>query len=165
VSCCRQFEHRLRNWKAHSPDHLITFLPSSTKTTWVEVRFVDPEDDVSEWTYWFLLFTPLCELERTTPSSPTLIHQTDYPRVHLAISYQPAPEISSPTLSLEGSTLQHLGADQQPLDTSFSSLPPPQGQYIPQHAPILTVSYTPESCGLFLNTCVRHSKIPEPRHI
>jgi len=39
------------SWSIRSPDHGVLILFTSTDLCCVEVRYVDPEDDVSEWTY------------------------------------------------------------------------------------------------------------------
>jgi hypothetical protein len=43
----------LENWKALSPDLPVWVLFTSAGTSAVEFKFVDAEDGMSEWTYWF----------------------------------------------------------------------------------------------------------------
>lgn len=184
-SCCKQFEHRLENWKTHSPDHLITFLPSSTQTSWVEVRFADPEDGVSEWTYWFLLFTapvqqhPIsnCPPSRpdtsrlnvsidTSSSSSNPILQNDTSDVRLPIGPRLPTEISSPAPSLEKSTHQFSRTDRQSVRASSPSLEYPQIRSVSQYvATNSTVSYTLEKPWNVSISVFTISTESEPRHV
>jgi hypothetical protein len=43
----------LKSWKAHSPDDTALVLFTSTGDCCAQVRFVDPADGMSEWTYSF----------------------------------------------------------------------------------------------------------------
>ncbi|KAF7760578.1 hypothetical protein Agabi119p4_11254 [Agaricus bisporus var. burnettii] len=49
-SCFQRFTH---HFKTRSPGHLVTILDVTPGWRWVELRFVDPDDGVSEWTYYF----------------------------------------------------------------------------------------------------------------
>ncbi|KAF7762316.1 hypothetical protein Agabi119p4_8909 [Agaricus bisporus var. burnettii] len=52
--CCQRLERQLEDWKARSPDHPVDVLFTSTGMCFVEFHFVDPEDGMSEWTYWLV---------------------------------------------------------------------------------------------------------------
>ncbi|KAF7761966.1 hypothetical protein Agabi119p4_9958 [Agaricus bisporus var. burnettii] len=67
-SCCQRLEAQLEKWKTRYPDHLVTVLFTSTYTYFVEFQFVDPDDGVSEWTYWFVY--EIEEEERRKLGSP-----------------------------------------------------------------------------------------------
>jgi hypothetical protein len=56
--CFERLQHQLKSWEAHSPDHTALVLFTSSIQHPVEVRFVDLEDGVSEWTYSFWLILP-----------------------------------------------------------------------------------------------------------
>ncbi|KAF7783401.1 hypothetical protein Agabi119p4_1425 [Agaricus bisporus var. burnettii] len=51
--CYERFERQLRNWKTHSPQYTAVVLFTFTGNCCVEFRFIDPNDGISEWTYWF----------------------------------------------------------------------------------------------------------------
>ncbi|EKM75091.1 hypothetical protein AGABI1DRAFT_109631 [Agaricus bisporus var. burnettii JB137-S8] len=53
-SCLKRLKQQLVDCKTRSPDHLVTILFTSTGTCFVEFQFIDLDDGVSEWTYWFL---------------------------------------------------------------------------------------------------------------
>jgi hypothetical protein len=53
--CFSRFRRHLENWITQFPDRAVRIMFSSAGHCSVEVEFVDPEDDVSEWTYWFWL--------------------------------------------------------------------------------------------------------------
>ncbi|XP_006463146.1 hypothetical protein AGABI2DRAFT_144529 [Agaricus bisporus var. bisporus H97] len=63
-SCMGLFERHLKNWKTRAPDHVIPTLFTSTGWCCVEFRFVDPDDGVSEWTYWFWVKVSLEERKK-----------------------------------------------------------------------------------------------------
>jgi hypothetical protein len=50
--CCERLERQLENWKALYPDRPVLVLFTSTAVSAIEFKFVDPEDGMSEWTYW-----------------------------------------------------------------------------------------------------------------
>jgi hypothetical protein len=52
--CCQRLEHQLDNWKSQFPDYMVSVLFTSVGIGFVEFKFIDLEDDVSEWTYWFV---------------------------------------------------------------------------------------------------------------
>jgi hypothetical protein len=52
--CCQRLEDQLENWKTLFPDHLVSVLFTSVGIGFVEFQFIDPEDGVSEWTYWLV---------------------------------------------------------------------------------------------------------------
>jgi hypothetical protein len=51
--CCEQLQCQLVSCKARSPDYPVSVLFTLTGVGFVEFRFTDPEDGVSEWTYYF----------------------------------------------------------------------------------------------------------------
>jgi hypothetical protein len=51
--CGQRLERQLENLKVLSPDHPVTVLFTSLGDDFVEFRFVDTENGMSEWTYWF----------------------------------------------------------------------------------------------------------------
>ncbi|XP_006457507.1 hypothetical protein AGABI2DRAFT_147031 [Agaricus bisporus var. bisporus H97] len=51
--CYERFERQLRNWKTHTPQYTAVVLFTFTGNCCVEFRFIDPNDGISEWTYWF----------------------------------------------------------------------------------------------------------------
>jgi hypothetical protein len=51
--CNQRLERQLENWKALSPDHPVSVLFTSAGLGFVEFKFVDTEDGMSEWTYRF----------------------------------------------------------------------------------------------------------------
>ncbi|XP_006464109.1 hypothetical protein AGABI2DRAFT_180194 [Agaricus bisporus var. bisporus H97] len=53
-ACCIRLKRQLEGWKRRSPDHLTTVLFTSTGKSFLEFQFVDPDDGVSEWTYWIV---------------------------------------------------------------------------------------------------------------
>jgi hypothetical protein len=52
--CGERLEHQLENWQTRCPDHPVLVLFTSAGTCFIEFQFVDPEDGVSEWTYWLV---------------------------------------------------------------------------------------------------------------
>ncbi|KAF7761977.1 hypothetical protein Agabi119p4_9969 [Agaricus bisporus var. burnettii] len=52
-ACFIQLKRQLEHWKMQSPDHPTMILFTSTRTSFVEFQFIDP-DGVSEWTYWLM---------------------------------------------------------------------------------------------------------------
>jgi hypothetical protein len=52
--CCDRFGQQLEACKTRSPGHLVPVLFTSAGLCFVEFRFIDPEDGMSEWTYWIL---------------------------------------------------------------------------------------------------------------
>jgi hypothetical protein len=62
--CFQRLERQLENWITRSPDCPVTIMFTSADECCVEVRFVDPEDEVSEWTYWLWIWLPLEEREK-----------------------------------------------------------------------------------------------------
>jgi hypothetical protein len=50
--CRQRLERQLENWKALSPEYPVSVLFTSTRASFVEFKFVDTEDGMSEWTYW-----------------------------------------------------------------------------------------------------------------
>jgi hypothetical protein len=52
--CCHWLEWHLDGWQAHFPEHLVPVLLTSANVGLVEFHFADPEDGVSEWTYWLV---------------------------------------------------------------------------------------------------------------
>ncbi|EKM75182.1 hypothetical protein AGABI1DRAFT_132533 [Agaricus bisporus var. burnettii JB137-S8] len=53
--CKTRLQHQLGNWKTRSPYHTVLTLFTSTGDCCVEFQFVDPDDGMSDWTYWFWL--------------------------------------------------------------------------------------------------------------
>ncbi|KAF7763457.1 hypothetical protein Agabi119p4_7994 [Agaricus bisporus var. burnettii] len=51
--CEQRLDDQLEDWKTQFPDHPVLVVFNSTGHCCVEFRFVDPEDGMSEWTYWF----------------------------------------------------------------------------------------------------------------
>jgi hypothetical protein len=51
--CLERFKDQLERRKVLSPDHIVSILFTSTGSCCVEFHFVDPDDGISEWTYWF----------------------------------------------------------------------------------------------------------------
>jgi hypothetical protein len=51
--CSQRLQQQLKSWEALSPDHTISVLFTSALRSAVEFKFVDTEDGMSEWTYWF----------------------------------------------------------------------------------------------------------------
>ncbi|KAF7761575.1 hypothetical protein Agabi119p4_9567 [Agaricus bisporus var. burnettii] len=66
--CCQRLEQQLESWKMRSPDYPVTVLFTSTETCFIEFQFIDPDDQVSEWTYWLAYF--ITEKERRILGSP-----------------------------------------------------------------------------------------------
>jgi hypothetical protein len=54
IFCCRGLERQLKWWKTQFPDHPVSVLFTSAGISFVEFQFVDPEDGMSEWTYWLV---------------------------------------------------------------------------------------------------------------
>jgi hypothetical protein len=52
--CCQRLERQLNSWKARFPEHPVSVLITSARVGFVELQFVDTEDGMSEWTYWFV---------------------------------------------------------------------------------------------------------------
>jgi hypothetical protein len=50
--CCQQLEQQLENWKTFSPDHPVSVLFTSAQISAIEFKFINVQDDMSEWTYW-----------------------------------------------------------------------------------------------------------------
>jgi hypothetical protein len=50
--CFQRFECQLETLTNRHPDHAAVIMFTSALQNCVELRFVDPEDDVSEWTWW-----------------------------------------------------------------------------------------------------------------
>jgi hypothetical protein len=42
----------VNDWINRSPDDAVAIMFTSAGACCVELRFVDPEDGISEWTYW-----------------------------------------------------------------------------------------------------------------
>ncbi|XP_006463207.1 hypothetical protein AGABI2DRAFT_186861 [Agaricus bisporus var. bisporus H97] len=51
--CYRRLKRQFKRLKTHSPDHTVTVLFTYTGLCCVEFQFVDPDDGISEWTYWY----------------------------------------------------------------------------------------------------------------
>ncbi|KAF7763450.1 hypothetical protein Agabi119p4_7987 [Agaricus bisporus var. burnettii] len=51
--CYRRLKRQFRGLKIHSPDHTVTVLFTYAGDCCVELRFVDLDDAISEWTYWY----------------------------------------------------------------------------------------------------------------
>jgi hypothetical protein len=56
--CFNRLLRQLQSWKAHSPDDAALVLSTSTGDRCIQVRLVDPEDGMSEWTYSLLRKIP-----------------------------------------------------------------------------------------------------------
>ncbi|XP_006463127.1 hypothetical protein AGABI2DRAFT_119954 [Agaricus bisporus var. bisporus H97] len=62
--CMERLEHQLKDWKTRLPDHVVPALFTSTGDCCVEFQFVDPEDGISEWTYWWWVKVSLEERKK-----------------------------------------------------------------------------------------------------
>jgi hypothetical protein len=51
--CRLRLERQLGNYKTLSPDHPVSVLFTSAGASFIEFKFVDTEDGMSEWTYCF----------------------------------------------------------------------------------------------------------------
>ncbi|XP_006463209.1 hypothetical protein AGABI2DRAFT_120032 [Agaricus bisporus var. bisporus H97] len=59
IICYQRFEHQFQSSQTHSPNHTVTVMFTSTGKSCVEFRFVDPDDGISEWQYWYWIeFSP-----------------------------------------------------------------------------------------------------------
>jgi hypothetical protein len=54
IFCCQRLKRQLEHWKVRFHDDLVTVLFTSAGTSFVEFKFVDPENGVSEWIYWLV---------------------------------------------------------------------------------------------------------------
>ncbi|KAF7762006.1 hypothetical protein Agabi119p4_9998 [Agaricus bisporus var. burnettii] len=54
--CRKRLEQHFDTLKSRSPDHLVSILFTSTSGSFAEFQFIDPDDGVSEWTYWFVYY-------------------------------------------------------------------------------------------------------------
>ncbi|XP_006463211.1 hypothetical protein AGABI2DRAFT_120034 [Agaricus bisporus var. bisporus H97] len=59
--CCQRIKRQWISLKTLSPGHIVPVLFTSTGLCCVELRFVDPDDGISEWTYWFWIVLTLSE--------------------------------------------------------------------------------------------------------
>jgi hypothetical protein len=62
--CLRRLGQQLESWKTQSSNHDVLILFTSTMDCWVEFRFVDPKDGISEWTYWLWCKIPFEERKK-----------------------------------------------------------------------------------------------------
>lgn len=60
--CVARFERQLGTSIKRYPDHTAVIMFTSALQNCVELRFVDPDDGVSEWTWW--VWIRLLESER-----------------------------------------------------------------------------------------------------
>ncbi|EKM76688.1 hypothetical protein AGABI1DRAFT_130983 [Agaricus bisporus var. burnettii JB137-S8] len=76
--CQQRLERQVKSIKTRSPGHTVTVLFTYTGDCCVELRFVDPDDGISEWTYWvWIKLSPeeRKELGSTSPAGQDLQQQ------------------------------------------------------------------------------------------
>jgi hypothetical protein len=54
--CYDRLERQFESQSTRFPDQAVTIMFTSSNYCCVEVKYVDPEDEASEWTYWFWLY-------------------------------------------------------------------------------------------------------------